>query len=181
MGGMLDRMNREMNRVTLERLEPGPGDRLLEVGFGGGDLLARLLSGPCAFAAGVDLSPEMVARARRRLRAALRAGRAEVRQGSVESLPFPDASFTRLCSVNTLYFWPSLEGPLRECRRVLRPGGLLVLTFDSPEELARWPGHRHGFRLRGLPEVRHALADAGFRSIEAVEGRFHCVRARAPG
>jgi SAM-dependent methyltransferase len=183
---LLNRGNRAMNSLTLRQLAPGPTDRVLEVGFGGGALLGDVLAGPCAFAAGVDLSPDMVARARRRFRAEVAAGRAELTVGSVDAIPYPAGAFSAVCSVNTLYFWPDVDGALAECRRVLAPGGRLVLTFTDRAALESWPGHRHGFTLYEVADVERHLRGAGFEAPDVAEGtnpgegRFFCVRARAP-
>lgn len=186
MAPLLNRGNRAMNALTLRQLASTPADRVLEVGFGGGALLGDLLASGCAFAAGLDLSPEMVGRAGRRFRAEIAVGRAELRVGSIEAIPFPADAFTGVCSVNTLYFWEDVGRALAECRRVLAPGGRLVLCFTDREALERWPGHRHGFRLYGLADVERHLRDAGFEVADVAEGlnphdgRFFCVRAEAP-
>lgn len=186
MAPLLNRGNRAMNQLTLRQLRPAPGDRVLEVGFGGGALLAGVLAGPCDFAAGVDLSPDMVARARRRFRAQIAAGRTELKEGSIDALPFPSGAFSAVCTVNTLYFWPDVAKALAECRRVLAPGGRLVLTFTDRAALERWPGHRHGFTLYGAADVERHLGDAGFEAPDVAEGvnpgegRFFCMRVRAP-
>ena len=52
-----------MNRLTLEQLDVQPRDRVLEVGFGGGDLLANALAITRAEIVGIDISEAMVARA----------------------------------------------------------------------------------------------------------------------
>ena len=175
-----------MNLLTFERLSLLPGDRVLEVGFGSGYLLEKILStGLCSRVAGVDLSAEMVRLARRRLAKSIGDGKADVREGSIEALPFGDGEFTKLCTVNTIYFWREPAAALSECRRVLRGGGLLVLCFNAKEDLERWPGHRHGFRLYELAEIEEALARSGFGAIDAArahdpaQGLFYCVNAKA--
>jgi arsenite methyltransferase len=178
----LNKASAAMNRLTLERLFLEPEDRVLEVGFGGGDLLEQILSTePGASVAGVDLSIDMVNVAGRRLRGYIRDGRAEVRVGDIEALPYVDGEFTKLCSVNTLYFWRNPSRALAECRRVLKIDGRMLLCFNAKEDLMLWPGHKHGFRLYELSEVEELLKVAGFTSIEAVsatdseQGMFYCV------
>ncbi|HEV2735315.1 MAG TPA: class I SAM-dependent methyltransferase [Longimicrobiaceae bacterium] len=186
MAPLLNRGNRAMNALTLRQLAPAPADRVLEIGFGGGALFGDVLASRCAFAAGVDLSPEMVARAGRRFRTEVAAGRAEVRAGSVDAIPFPAGAFSAVCSVNTLYFWPDVERGLAECRQVLAPGGRLVLCFTDRADLERWPGHRHGFNLYEVADVERHLRGAGFEATDVAEGhnpgegRFFCIRAEAP-
>jgi ubiquinone/menaquinone biosynthesis C-methylase UbiE len=182
----LDQASAAMNKLTLEQLSIKAEDRVLEVGFGGGDLLEQILStSPCRYVAGVDLSIDMVKVARRRLRRHIRDGKAEVRQGNIEALPFGDGEFTKLCSVNTLYFWRDPSRALSECRRALVKGGRILLCFNSKEDLALWRGHRYGFRLYELAEVEELLKNAGFTAIEAAsardskQGLFYCVSGTA--
>lgn len=178
----LNRANGAMNRLTLDGLALRPGDRVLEIGFGGGDLLERILAArPDVAVAGLDLSADMVAVVERRLAVAVRARRLRLVQGDIQSMPYADGEFTRVCSVNTLYFWSDPAAALRECHRVLVPGGILVLCFDAREALEQWPGHRHGFTLYDVSEVESMLADAGFGEVRAVagenppQGRIHRV------
>jgi SAM-dependent methyltransferase len=168
LGPWLDRIGASMNRLTLERLEVGPADDVLEIGFGGGGLLALLLEATGGRVIGVDVSAPMVDRARRRF---ARQPRVEIHLGSVEAIPLPDASVDKACSVNNLYFWPDPAAGMRELARVVRPGGRLAIAFEPPEELRKWPGHRFGFRLFEEADVRVLMEQAGFGAIRRAEGR----------
>ncbi len=164
----LDRISAAMNRLTLDRLELRGDEHVLEVGFGGGGLLAMLIKATDGRLVGVDVSEAMVTRARRRFR---RFTRVVLYEASVEKLPLEDASVDRACSVNNLYFWPDPKAGMRELARVIRPGGRLAIAFEPPEELRKWPGHRHGFRLFEEAEVAGLMEAAGFTSIRRAEGR----------
>lgn len=156
----LDRIGGAMNRLALERLESRPGDKVLEVGFGGGALL-RAMRARGAKVSGVDVSAEMVARARG----------LDVHLAPAERLPFEAGRFDKAVSVASLYFWPDPAAALAELARVLRPGGRLVLCFEPPEELRKWRGHVHGFALLEVAEVEGLIEAAGFGEIEAAWGR----------
>jgi arsenite methyltransferase len=182
----LEKANVGMNSLTIEKLALEPDDRLLEIGFGSGYLLEKVLKNRlCAFAAGVDLSTDMVDRVSRRLRAYISAGQADIRNGDIESIPFADGEFTRLCSVNTLYFWRDPRLALAECRRVLKTGGKLALCFNDSRELIKWPGHVHGFTLHELADVEAMVAASGFSTITTTsadnpqQGLYHCLGAIA--
>jgi len=104
-----------------------PGIRALDVGCGGGhftlDVAARE---PSAELVGLDLSPEQVERARRR--GAQLSDRVSFVEGSALELPFAADSFDLVFSLGSLKHWPSAEQGLRECARVLAPGGELVVV-----------------------------------------------------
>lgn len=89
MGNLLNLGNTEINELVLQSLDPNPDDRVLEIGFGGGYLLEKLIkrvSSGCV--TGIDLSPEMVSAARFKFRSAVSKGICCLQVGCVESLPF---------------------------------------------------------------------------------------------
>jgi ubiquinone/menaquinone biosynthesis C-methylase UbiE len=156
-----------VNRRVLEVLEAKPGERILELGCGHGRSLRRIADAVApACAVGVDPSPVMCGVARRHNRRAIDAGRARVGPGDSRHIPEPDASFDKVFSVHTLYFWPDLDEGLREIRRVLRSGGELLLAFHSGENSDIAPHLPTSvYTLRKDEEVADALARAGFREI----------------
>jgi ubiquinone/menaquinone biosynthesis C-methylase UbiE len=155
--------------VDLARLEPG--ERVLDVGCGTGSLAiaAGRRVGPAGAVCGIDASAEMIAAARRKTRKAgvgVRFGTA-----TVQALPFPDASFDALLSTLMLHHLPrpARRQALREVRRVLAPGGrLLVVDFTTPARerrgiLARV--HRHGHV--NFHDVATLLHEAGFEVVDS--------------
>ncbi|MDP9293038.1 MAG: methyltransferase domain-containing protein [Actinomycetota bacterium] len=110
------------------RLDPQPGERILEVGPGTGhytlDVAAAL--GPGGRLDAFDLQPEMLELVSRR--AAERGlGNIVTRQGDARALPYEDASFDGAFLVTVLGEVPDQDAALRELRRVLKPGGRLLL------------------------------------------------------
>jgi ubiquinone/menaquinone biosynthesis C-methylase UbiE len=181
-GRWLDRIGGPMNQLALSELEVGRSDRVLEVGFGGGDLLARILAATAGDVTGVDISEAMVRRSARRFRNEIRGGRLRLLTGSAGTLPLADGSVDKAVSVNSIYFWPDASEAMREFARVLRPGGTLALCFEPAEELRKWPGHRFGFRLYEGAQVAALMERAGFGELRIVAGegrkpdRFLCVK-----
>jgi ubiquinone/menaquinone biosynthesis C-methylase UbiE len=150
------------------------GDRVLDVGCGTG-FFARALAevvGPKGEVLGVDAAPEMVAHAAARSRSVANC-RFEV--GSAGALAYPDGSFDVLVSSLTLHHLATEEQlpAVREMRRLLRPGGrLLIAEFQAPTG--------HGWRLllgptgldsmgSAVPRVESLVAEAGFGEIERGE------------
>lgn len=99
------------------------GPRLLEVGVGTGKNLAYYPPGVLVSA--IDLSPRVLERARQR--AAREAIPADLREADVQALPFPDASFDTTVATFVFCSVPDPVLGLREVRRVLKPGGPLLL------------------------------------------------------
>jgi ubiquinone/menaquinone biosynthesis C-methylase UbiE len=164
MGRLMNRHNAKMNAFVVRQLDMRLSDRILEIGFGGGVTLPSLIEG-AAFVAGVDRSRDMVAAARAKFSVAVDNGRAEFREGTVEAIPFADATFGKVCTVNTLYFWSSLDAGFNEIHRVLLPEGRLVIGF-LPKEWMDNAGYPSDiFTSRTPDEVIAALTRAGFKHV----------------
>jgi ubiquinone/menaquinone biosynthesis C-methylase UbiE len=154
------------NQYALELLRPVPTDHVLELGFGPGraiQLVADAL--PRGFAAGIDVSAAMLRMASRRNAHHIAMGRVALALADGVALPFPDGSFDKAYCVHVLYFWPEPREQLREMRRVLKPGGRLVIGFSarSHERAADFPGSV--YRFYEPDEVIELLSSCGFRAI----------------
>lgn len=164
-GWLMVRKNQTANAWLVELLDAGPADRVVEIGFGPGLGVAGNLARGAAVA-GVDRSPLMVRKAAARVARAVREGRADLRHGSAEALPFADASFTRAMALNSLQFWPSAEAGLGELRRVLTPGARLVLGQRlRKEDAGRFDRSRFGMSDERLAALVATLERVGFARV----------------
>lgn len=156
------------HRETLARLSLQPTDRVLDVGCGTGVLLATLAHRyPRATLVGIDPVAEMLAAARARL-----PDEALLCEGAAERLPFATASFDRVLSNNMFHYLREPLSALAEMKRVLRPGGELVITDWCDDYLTcricHWylrltdRAHHRIYRQR---DCRRLLERAGFQSI----------------
>jgi ubiquinone/menaquinone biosynthesis C-methylase UbiE len=169
---LLNRMNIAVVESTISRLGLEPHHHVLEIGFGGGTALAlvskRLTTGVIT---GVDFSPEMVREAERRFRLDIANGRLRVQLGDIAGLPLAAASFDRVFTINTIYFWPDTVRGFGEIRRVLKSGGLAVIALRSRENMERVSFTQHGFRLFSPPEVPPFMQQAGFTNVKLTHER----------
>ena len=164
MGRLMNWHNAKLNSYAVRQLELAPSDRVLEVGFGGGVTLPTLIGG-AAFVGGVDRSSDMVRRAKAIFSEAVSAGRTDFREGTVEEIPFEASSFEKVCTVNTIYFWSSLDAGFAEIRRVLLPGGRVVIGFVPKERMDRMGMPADIFTSRAPNDVVAALRKAGFSDV----------------
>jgi ubiquinone/menaquinone biosynthesis C-methylase UbiE len=103
------------------------------VGFGPGIAIAETARRAC-HVAGIDFSRAMLTAASKRNAAAVREGKVDLRLGDATRLPFADAMFDKVFSIHSIYFWRLPLLVLGEIRRVLKPGGCLVLTVLPKEQ-----------------------------------------------
>lgn len=169
---LLNRSNAPMNDLVLQTLQLQSGDRILEIGFGGGDLIHKLVqTGQASLIVGIERSPDALKIAQRRFHPFIRQGKVELYLADATALPFPDHHFSQLCTVNTLYFWSDAPQVLTECHRVLRPGGKLVLCYASKTYLDQQKFSQHGFATYEVSQVEMMLKSAGFSDISTVSGQ----------
>ena len=130
---------------------------------------------------GVDVSPAMLAIARRRADDLGR--RVDLREGDAENLPFPDASFDTVVCALALCTIPRPVAAVGEMRRVLAPGGRLLLLDHvgstwPPIRAAQWLAERVSIRTAGEHFTRRQLPiveAAGFRLVEVERGKAGTV------
>jgi trans-aconitate methyltransferase len=157
--------NRARNQWTVNLLDIGESDRVLEFGCGPGYALAiasaRAARGSLV---GVDHSATMVGQAARRNRPSVEAGRMEFRVGGLECLAEFPASFDKLYSVNVVQFLPDRPAAFRDFLNVLRPGGVVATAY--------MPRHRNPTRADALAmadSIRWDMEVAGFDSLRVEE------------
>lgn len=167
--------------MTIDQAQLKPGEKILDVGCGTGGVTipAKQRVGKSGGAAGIDPAPEMIAVARKK---AVRAGlEIDFRIGVIESLPYADASFDVITSSLMKHHLPhelQVQG-LAEIRRVLKPGGRLLIAdmfrlsaslHDRLFALLTLHGGRvQQFGIQDLPKLMKA---AGFENIQQSDERF---------
>jgi SAM-dependent methyltransferase len=144
----------------LDRLLPRQsGLRSLDIGCGFGGMLLELRRYGPEF--GLDVSTDA-------LQTCLRRGISRVFIGSAYALPMPDATFDLVSMFDCLEHLDDDGAVLRECRRVIRPGGHVVISVPAYNFLLSNNDivvrHRRRYTVR---ELRRRLADAGFRVRKA--------------
>ena len=134
----LNRVNGHMNDRALEALDVRDTDRVLEIGFGGGSLIARILQADkTVHVTGADISKLAVKTAGKRFR---KDTRVSFKHCAGDTIPFEDSAFTQVVGVNVIYFWPDVPRMLSEAYRILANEGKLVLCYSeqSPDEVTRF-------------------------------------------
>ena len=128
-GSMLGRImtvsNRKMHRAVLKEL--GGSECILEIGFGTGSQLEMISrSYPGAELFGIDISEDMLKAARKRLNR-----KAKLSLCDCAKTDFQDGSFDAVITTDTCYFWQDSQRVLTEIKRITKPGGRLILAYNS--------------------------------------------------
>ncbi len=140
----LSRLNELLNGASLEALGLQPGDRVLDLGSGLGQLsraMARRV-GVAGCVVGVELSSDQLAEARRLAAAAGEESLVEFRQGDARTFPLSEEEWGSFDVVHTRFLLEHVSEPEEVVRSMVRaavPGGRLVLEDDDHDVLRIWP------------------------------------------
>jgi ubiquinone/menaquinone biosynthesis C-methylase UbiE len=146
------------SQLIVDLVQPESGTRILDVGTGTGRGALALAAASDAVIVGLDLTPGMLRRAAHNRDAAGLEWPVLV-QGNGRQLPFADNTFDAVISIRTLHLFPTpyLGLFVDEMKRVLKPGGTLLVEFNSPFAGGGWILARETLRhLRGQKD-RHYL------------------------
>ncbi len=150
----------------LSHLPPVMPEKAADLGCGGGRNAGELLKKyPRAHVTAVDYSDLSVEKAKAFNRAAIAAGRCEVRQGDVSDLRLPDCSFDLATAFETVYFWPEPGRCFGQIARILKPGGIFMICNESDGEDdagKKYEGIIDGMKCYTAEQLVAALKAAGF-------------------
>lgn len=154
-----------------------PGEVVVDLGCGGGldVFLAAKKVGPTGRAIGIDMTPQMLALARKNAGQA-GATNVEFHQATIDQLPLPDASADCVISNCVINLAPDKKAVFREIARVLKPGGRLAVSDIAlkkplPPEIGSDLMAYVGCIAGAIPieEYRRGLAEAGFGHVEVID------------
>lgn len=182
---VFDRGNAFLNDFVSELMSVQPYDRIIEIGFGTGNLIKKMAQHiDKGFIEGVDLSGTMVSIAQKRNKDSIGKGKVKIFKGNFDEIAYEKEIFTKACSVNTLYFWLKPQHTAKKIAKILKPEGKLILAFEDIKQLEQKKLDKNIFHLYTKSEVKNLLINAGFESDVSVQSRkrgksvFHCVVAK---
>ena len=158
--------NRRSNRIAIRALDCSPDNMILDLGCGSGPAV-KVLAGMAGqgLILGIDHSETMLAQASRRNRQAVRQRRVHLVRGRIDALPWRDNTIDKILAVHVVYF--AGEAGVREARRVLRPGGRIVIVATDQSAMTRWKfAQSSTHELFDLPGLANLLVRGGFATSE---------------
>ncbi len=140
-----------LEEEIMRRLPLASGEQLLDVGCGSGALLIGLAKRfPTAHLVGLDIAPGVYAHAA--VTAEQQHLAIQFTTGNVQDLPFKSQSFDHVTAIHMIYHVPDVQRGLSEIARVLKPGGMVLLTVNSQDSMPRMRMlKREAAQLMGIP------------------------------
>jgi len=169
-GEWMNKGNIYINQDTIDVLQPQAFDTILEIGMGNGFFVPKIIAPhPSIQYIGCDFSDVMVAEAERINELWIRNGQARFVHADMTTMPFDDAVFNKVFTINTIYFWEDTAAVLDEIKRVLHSTGKFILTLRPKHLMEKYPFTQYGFKMFSKEDVCTLLQQNGFTVAEELE------------
>jgi len=133
---VFDQGNAFLNNFVSDLMSVQGDDRIIEIGSGTGKLIHKMAHKmDNGLVEGIDFSSAMVLVARKKNKNNIVKGRVKILEGDFDNMPYEKEKYSKACSVNTLYFWPSPIHTAKKIADILKPEGKLILAFEDIEQL----------------------------------------------
>ena len=170
---MMNRGHAGIAAWGFSHLDLQGNEQVLDCGCGGGANVAVFLRMVDeGHVTGLDYSTVSVEKAREVNRAAIEAGRCTIIQGNVLELPFEKERFEVVTAFETIYFWKDLARCFKEIHRVLKAGGVFMITNETSGKTGaheKWMKIVDGMSVYTGEELETLLTGAGFARVEIDE------------
>jgi len=164
---LLDTSSYQLNSFSLELMNIQKRDKILEIGFGTGLLIKRMANKiENGTIEGVDFSKTMYDRASKINKKQIQKKHVTLYHLECKKLPFQENQFTKVCSINTLYFWENPEEYFKEILRVMREGSHFILGFRDKRQMELLEADKEIFQTYEKEEIIEMLSRSGFKNIK---------------
>lgn len=168
MANMMNETNINMTRHSIQNLHIASGNTILELGHGNAGHLEFIFEQAENLKYyGLEMSELMFQEARQINRNYVSQKQAFFSIYDGNTIPFQEASFDKIFTVNTLYFWQEPEKLLLEIYRVLKPKGILCITFAEESFMKQLPFTQFEFELYSTEKANKLIEKTPFKIINA--------------
>ncbi|OUL64228.1 class I SAM-dependent methyltransferase [Flavobacterium sp. AJR] len=168
MANMMHETNINMTLSSIRNLNISQGDKILELGHGNAAHLEYVMQQSTDLKYyGLEMSELMYGEARQINRNYVSQKQAFFSVYDGNTIPFPDATFDKIFTVNTLYFWQEPVKFLLEIYRVLNDKGIFSLTFAQESFMKKLPFTEFEFNLYDTEKAEKLISQTPFRIIDS--------------
>ncbi|SFO21695.1 Methyltransferase domain-containing protein [Paenimyroides ummariense] len=166
---MMNATNIGMTKHTITSLNLDKNDIVLELGHGNCGHLPFLMNQAKNLKYfGLEISELMQQEATKSNQNYIENNSAKFELYNGTEIPFDDAAFDKIFTVNTLYFWKNPDLLLNEIYRVLKPNGIFALTFADKSFMDKLPFTPFGFNLYSLKDAEELLQKNQFKILNSI-------------
>ena len=169
-GKMMNEGNKLMNLAAIASLNIASHDTIMEIGMGNGYFVKDILAtDETVHYDGCDFAETMVAEAIALNSEYVLNKQAQFTLANADVLPYSNASFNKVFTVNTIYFWDDAIQVLAEIKRVLQANGLFIIALRPKSIMDHFPFTKHNFNTFDKTDCINLLTQNGFEVSEVIE------------
>jgi ubiquinone/menaquinone biosynthesis C-methylase UbiE len=169
-GKMMNEGNKLMNLAAITSLNIASHDTIMEIGMGNGYFVKDILAtDETVLYDGCDFADTMVAEAIALNNEYVLNKQARFTLANADVLPYDNASFNKVFTVNTIYFWDDAVQVLTEIKRVLQSKGLFIIALRPKSIMDHFPFTKHNFNTFDKTDCIDLLTQNGFEVSEVIE------------
>ena len=159
-----------MTLRTIARLGIEDSDKVLELGHGNCGHLAEIMAvAPHICYVGLETSALMTQEAIKLNKTLIANHDVTFQHYDGVQIPYPDNSFDKIFSVNTLYFWSPAQALMEEIARVLKPNGLALITYAQKQFMTTLPFVGERFQLYDNADVAQLVKHSPLQVVEFID------------
>lgn len=162
----LNHSNKTLYDLAFSMLDLKPKEHLLEIGFGNGNHFSHYFDlQPEVRVTGVDFSVDMCEEAEKDNSKLIKDHQLTIHCADASGIPIQDSTVDIIISLNVVYFWDPIVGYLQELRRVLKPGGQLLLGYRPRKIVEHLEFTKQNFILYDPSELNLLMQQNGFKHL----------------
>jgi len=167
---LMNIMNQKQYRAVLDNINLEANDVLLDIGFGNGYLIHKLLKRNIPIKiCGIDISNDMVNNVSKKYKRFIDDGYLSLYLENIANTSFEKEMYNKIYTINTMYFWNELEKCFSEIKRILKPNGIFLNAVYTREFLDRIIYTRYGFNKYSIDDVIKITEENGMTIVKLVE------------
>jgi len=172
-------INQNQYKVILENIKLEQNNNVLDIGFGNGYLINKLLRKNIPLNIyGIEISNDMLNSVSQKNRQIIGEGRLKLSLEDISKTSFEDNTFDKIYTINSIYFWDKLEKCFSEIRRILKPNGIFFNVIYTKEYLDKIRYTRYGFKKYTVGELKNITEENRMKIIEIIkirENKSYCL------
>lgn len=166
-GDAMNKSNENLYDEAMKIMSLQADDIILEIGFGNGKMFPKIFAANNELSIyGLDYSKDMVRQAHKNNKAAVKAGKLKLHEGTSDHTPFPAHLFDKIFGINVIYFWDNPMEHLKEIQRILKSNGTFYAIIRDKEAMLAMPFTQYGFHIKETREWLDIFKNSGFTSVQ---------------
>ncbi|WP_409199572.1 class I SAM-dependent methyltransferase [Methanobrevibacter sp. DSM 116169] len=174
----MNKMNNKQYKSILDNIDIKNNDAVLDIGFGNGYVIEKILKKNPKKAYGIDISQDMLKTTSKKLKSDINSGKLDLKIANVKDLPYDEDFFNKIYTINTMYFWDEPVKSFKEIKRCLKTDGIFLNAFLSKDFLLKTKFTENNFNKYTIDEVKEMMNKADLEIIDIIEiskNRMYCI------